>query len=190
MNSLYGNFRTRTFSEIFPTADEFNQFYHECGLFSTGNTLQTQSVYTIYYLLLSNYADSNISSSDENFFKYQIMSTIFSYGLSWEKKLSVQSKLRALTDDDIINGTISKYTKALYPGKAPGANTDPFDYANEFNKAEVKKGKVQAYAELYALIEDDLTTSFMKKFKKFFLQIVLPELPLWYATYQEEGEEE
>ena len=41
---------------------------------------------------------------------------------------------------------------------------------------------MDAYAMLIALLETDVTESFLDKFKKLFLKVVQPELPLWYAT--------
>ena len=40
---------------------------------------------------------------------------------------------------------------------------------------------MDAYAMLIALLETDVTESFLDKFKKLFLKVVQPELPLWYT---------
>ena len=41
---------------------------------------------------------------------------------------------------------------------------------------------MEGYSILLSLLETDVTESFLDKFKKLFLKIVQPELPLWYAT--------
>lgn len=69
--SLYGNFRTRTFSDIFGSAEQFiNEF--DATVFSTD--IGAIKLDLIYALLYSRYGNSNIASSDENQFKYKLFS--------------------------------------------------------------------------------------------------------------------
>ena len=182
-SSLYGNFRTRTFSEIFPTAFDFKKAYMEAGI---EPKITTQNAETLYYLLYSRYGNSNIASTDENQFKYKVFSIIFMYGPSWQKRLDIQTKLMALSDDELIKGSTAIYNTAINPGTSPSTQSlEELTYINNQNTTKYKKSKLEGYAALYALIETDVTEEFMGKFKKLFITIVEPTLPLWYK-----GEEE
>ena len=179
-NSLYGNFRNKKFSDIWSEASDFVDEYKDSGVYQTSNKISDDSATTLFYLLYSEYGNSVIASSDENQFKYQIFSTIYEYGPTWEKRVDIQSKLRALTDTDLEESTKTIYNKALNPGNTP--STAELSYINEQTTANVKKGKLDKYAQLYELLSTDVTRDFITKFKKYFLQIVLPENALWYVS--------
>ena len=61
---LYGNQRTRTFAEIYPTADDFKAAY-DSNPFATATNINDSEITKIYYLLYANYGNSSICSSDE-----------------------------------------------------------------------------------------------------------------------------
>lgn len=178
--SLYGNYRQVKFTDVWQTAASFVSDYKNNGI---ETTISDKTATTLYYLLYSRYGNSVLASSDTNRFKYDVWATIFSYGPTWEKRLEIQDKLRNLTDDELFNGATQIYNHAYNPGTAPSTNTlDELTAINEQNTSKSKKGKMDAYAMLIALLETDVTESFLDKFKKLFLKVVQPELPLWYAT--------
>lgn len=179
-NSLYGNYRQVKFTDVWQTAESFVSDYKNNGI---ETTISDKTATTLYYLLYSRYGNSVLASSDTNRFKYDVWATIFSYGPTWEKRLEIQNKLRNLTDDELFTGATQIYNHAYNPGTAPSTNTlDELTAINEQNTSKNKKGKMDAYAMLIALLETDVTESFLDKFKKLFLKVVQPELPLWYAT--------
>lgn len=178
--SLYGNYRSRTFANIFESFEVFNETYSNCGI---PTSISTASLTTLYYLLYARYGNSSIASSDENQFKYKVMSTIFMYGPAWEKRLDIQKKLVQLSDDDIVKGTTAIHNAAYNPSQQPSTQTlEELEYINQQNTTKYKKSKIEGYATLYSLIETDVTEEFISKFKKLFITIVEPELPLWYIT--------
>lgn len=178
--SLYGNFRTRTFSDIYDTVDTFKIAYGESGV---PVVLNDESLDTLYYLLYARYGNSNVASSDENQFKYKVYSTIYMYGPAWQKRLDIQTKLIGLSDDEIVKGSTAIHNTALNPSTGPSTQSlEELNYINQQNTTKYKKSKLEAYATLYSLIETDVTEEFIGKFKKLFLTIVEPELPLWYTT--------
>lgn len=150
------------------------------------NNVSDGALLTLYYLLYSEYGNSVIASSDENQFKYQVFSTIFEYGPTWEKRLEIQNKLRELTDGDLEQGTKTIYNKALNPGNTP--STDELSYINEQTTSNIKRGKLDKYTELYSILDTDVTRDFITKFKKYFLQIVIPEKPLFYVSEGDDSE--
>ena len=185
-NSVYGNYRTRTFTDIYPNVDDFIKDYTYNGI---KTTITTDSITTLYYLLYARYGNSHIVNSDENQFKYRLFSTIFMYGPTWEKRLDVQNKLRGLTDKELIEGTKQINNHSYNPSTEPSTNdTEELPTTNEQTSTKYKKSKMDAYAILIALLETDVTEEFVAKFKKLFLSIVEPQNPLWYIT--EQGEQD
>lgn len=182
-SSLYGNFRTRTFVEIWNNEEAFANDYNNNGI---PVSISSVSLKTLFYLLYARYGNSNIASSDENQFKYKVFSTIFMYAPAWEKRLDIQKKLRELSDEEIMKGSTAIYNSALNPSTAPStAALEELPYINQQNATKYKKAKMDAYATLYALIETDVTEELIGKFKKLFITIVEPDKALWYKT---EGE--
>lgn len=178
-SSLYGNFRSRTFTDIFEEYSKFEEAYNSNGI---PTTLDSATLKTLYYLLYARYGNSHIASSDENQFKYKLFSIIFMYGPTWQKRLDIQEKLRNLKDDEILVGATAIYNSALNPSSAPTTQTlEEINYINQQNTTKYKKSKLEAYAILSDLLKTDVTDAFIGKFKKLFLVIVEPELPLWYT---------
>ena len=181
-SSLYGNFRTRTFTDIYTSFEDFSEDYQSCGI---PTRISDENLTTLYYLLYARYGNSNIASSDENQFKYKLFSTIFMYGPAWQKRLDIQQKLVDLSDDEIVKGSTAIYNSALNPSSSPSTQSlEELNYINSQNTTKYKKSKIEGYATLYSLIETDVTEEFIGKFKKLFITIVEPELPLWYTTQE------
>lgn len=179
-SSLYGNFRTRTFTDIYSDFESFKTDYIGCDI---PTTIDDTALKTLYYLLYARYGNSNIASSDEIQFKYKVFSTIFMYGPAWQKRLDIQKKLIGLGDDEILVGATAIYNSAYNPETAPSTQaTEELNYINQQNVTKYKKSKLEAYAVLEELIKTDVTEQFIGKFKKLFITIVEPELPLWYTT--------
>jgi hypothetical protein len=184
--NLYGNFPNRTFANIFPDLEVFTGMYKGSGLYIEPNKLDDNSISIIYYLLYARYGNSVIASYDENQFMYKVFSTIFMYGPTWEKRLEIQGKLRTLTENELIVGSKRINNKSLNPSIAPTTNTlDELTTINEQITDGWKKSKLEGYANLMALVDTDVTEEFIGKFKKLFIVVVEPNLPLWYKT--EEG---
>lgn len=184
-NSLYGNYRTRTFSNIWSTYADFEDYYDEEYL---PKKITKTSLETLYFLLYARYGNSSIASSDENQFKANVFSIIFMYGPTWEKRLEIQDKLRALNETDILAGGSAIYNSASNPETLPTTQTtEELNYINNQNVTKYKKSKLEGYAILTDLLETDVTAEFLDRFKKLFILIVQPQEPLWYVT---EGEEE
>lgn len=178
MGSYYGSYRTRTFADIFPDLPAFMQMYNQEKI---PQKLSELSITTLYYLLYARYGNSHIAFDDEHQFKYSVLSTIFMYGPSWEKRLEIQEALRGLTESDLMQGSKAIYNHALNPGTAPGTESlEELSYINDQNTTNYKKSKLNAYAELIALLETDVTERFIFQFKKLFITIVAPDYPLLY----------
>lgn len=184
--NLYGDYRTRSFANIFPDYETFKSDF-DSTVFKDSITKTD----VLYYLLYSRYGNSAIASSDENRFKYDLFGIIFSYGPTWEKKLEVQKKLRELSEEDLMYGAKAIYNTALNPSSGPTVNSDgtptELTFINSQNTTNYKKSKLEAYNLLYTMLEDDVTTMFIDKFGRLFNQWG-SEMPLYYKTVEDTDE--
>ena len=179
-DSVYGNYRTRKFADIWPSADAFIQDYQASAI---PQKLKVADATTLYYLLYARYGNSSIANSDENQFKYKIFSTIYIGGATWAKKQEIQDKLRAMTEDEILAGTKAINNHAYNPQTAPTTDTvEELNYINEQNTTKYKKSKLDGYALLWAILNDGVTERFLREFRYHFLVVVEPQVPLWYVT--------
>lgn len=180
MDSLYGSYRTRKFSDIWGNVNEFLEDYENIGI---PTTINITTATTLYYLLYARYGNSNIASSDETQFKYKLFSIIFSSGPTWEKRLEIQKSLREMDIEELRESAKAIYNHSFNPSTAPTTNTlDELTTINDQNVTKHKRSKTDAYALLLSLLETDVTSEFLNIFKKLFLTIVEPDLPLWYIT--------
>lgn len=183
-NLLYGNYRTRSFNDIYGDLNTFKvdaEYYKAVGL--DPKLIKSTSINTIFYLLCARYGNSHIANSDENQFKLKLFSTIFQYAPYWEKKLDIQATLRGLSEDQLREGSKQINNHAYNPSTAPTTDTlDELLTTNEQTATKFKKSRLDAYGILSDLLERDVTEEFIGKFKKLFLYIVEPQLPLWYVT--------
>lgn len=203
-SSLYGNYRTRTFAEIFSDYDDdvynssaayFSQMWNDSP-FSSALQVNNLAPATAldptltFYLLYAKYGNSHIAYSDENQFLYQIHSIMFQYGPTWAKELDIQKQIRELSLAELREGSRSITNLAENPSIAPSTqNTEELPYVNSQNVSKTTRSIADGVALLQALLQKDVTEEFTNKFKKLFLTVVAPECPLWYATTAEEEED-
>jgi hypothetical protein len=179
--SYYGSYRTRTFSEIYPDIESFVNDYNSNKI--PAKFINNSTITTLFYLLYARYGNSHIAMSDENQFKYSVMSTIFMYGPTWEKRLEIQDVLRKLSEEEITKGGKAIYNHAYNPGTAPSTSAlEELTAINDQNTTNFKKSKLEGYSTLLALLETDVTESFIGRFKKLFITVLAPDYPLLYET--------
>lgn len=184
-DTYYGGFRTRKFTDIYTSADAFKEDLKTCGM---SIELSDRSLVNLYYLLYSRYGNSHIASIDETQFKYGLYSVVFMYGPSWEKRLEIQTKLRGLTEEELLAGGKAIYNHSYNPSTTPSTDTlEELTTINDQNTTKYKKSKLDGYGALMQLLETDVTAYFLERFKKLFIQVLAPDYPLLYAT--EEGED-
>ena len=181
-NSYYGNYRTRTFAEIYPDSNEFTLDYNT--LFP--GTMDDKSLLLTYNVLCSRYMNSHIVNSDENQFKYKLATIVFSYGPSWAKKLEIQDKLRNMSESDLIAGTRAIHNHSYNPSTAPSTSSaEELLTIDDQNTQIYKKGKLEAYGLLWNMLVTDVTSDYLAKFKNLFIQIAQPDYPLWYEEEED-----
>ena len=184
--SLYGNYRTRTFSDIFGSYEIFLEEWNN-GPFKEAIAADNINYSLVYYLLYARYGNSSIAASDENRFKFQLFSIIFQYGPTWAKELALQKEIRSTDIAAFQIGSRNIVNIASNPSGEPSTqDTEELPYVNNQNVSKTERSLADAYALVISLLKTDVTEDFIRKFQKLFLNIVEPERPLWYETYTEE----
>ena len=179
---LYGNQRTRTFAEIYPTADDFKAAY-DSNPFATATNINDSEITKIYYLLYANYGNSSICSSDEYRFELKLFSIIYQYGPIYIQKKIIQEKIVDTPYNDFKSGGKVIYNTALNPNVAPSTDTlTELPYINNQNTNNYVKSDAESMQIKWDLMDDNLESEFLAKFKPLFLKIVNPTVPLWYIS--------
>lgn len=194
-------YNTMLFTDVWSSVTDFKNDYEQAGIYTepvlgenqkvikAGTKLSDASINLLFYLLYSKYGNNPIANRDVNQFKFKVFSIIFQYGPTWEKKLDIQESLRALGEEDIQKGSKAIYNTALNPSTQPSTDSlEELGYINSQNTTNYKKSKLEAYGQLWVLLDTDVTGDFVNKFKVCFKQFVRPEKPLLYITESEEGE--
>lgn len=189
----YGSSRTRSFADIFPDFETFQNAWNNTVFSQQAVALsQTipegegpQNLALIYELLLSRYANSTIASSDENRFVLQCMATIFQYAPAWIKRLDIQHTLHEmdLNSEEFLRGSSMISNISLNPSEDPANDTmAALSTVNQQNVNTQKRDKFKALAILEELLKTDITGAFIDKFRPLFRIIVAPQRPLFYIT--------
>lgn len=183
-------YSTMKFTDVWDNSAEFVSDYKSSGLYVSNNKITDESATALFYLLYARYGNSPMANRDVNQFQYKVFSIIFQYGPTWEKELDVQSKVRALTDDDIRLGSKAIYNQALNPADAPSTATlEELTYINQQNTTNYKKSPLEGYAILVDLLKDDVTKKFIDKFNICFKKFVSSERPLIYVSEEDEEDD-
>lgn len=184
---MYGYYRNRKFSDVYPTVDSFIADYTDCGIEPTLVNENNQTLTNLYYMLYSKYGNSTIASSDENQFRYGLWTIVFMYGPTWEKRLELQKKIRNLTLEEAKAATANINNFAEHPNTNPSTKSlDELPYISQQTAMRTKRGDLEALAAQYGQLMTDVTERFLGEFKKLFLKVVYPEVPGWYIDYPEE----
>lgn len=172
---IFGPYQNLTFSQVWKDYNTFKTDYDTLIVGFAENTapVTVNSLQTIFYLLFAKYGNNPIANSDVDQFKMKIISIIYAYGPTWEKKQSIQKSLRTLSETDLLQGAKQIYNHALNPSSEPSTGSlTELTYINDQNTANYKKSKMEAYSILWNILHADSTREFMEKFRKCFAVFV------------------
>ena len=102
-------YETKTFCDVWDEAEAFTDDLADSPF---ADVLTSANQTLLYYLLYAKYGNSPIANRDENQFKYKVFGTIFQYGPTWQKRLSIQETLRGLTEQQLLAGELETLTGA------------------------------------------------------------------------------
>lgn len=175
MSQIYN---TKTFVDIFTNYSAFKTEYTSTQKFpmliDAADTLtHVSNLQILYYLLYARFGNSPIANSDENQFKTKVGAIIWQYGPAWEKRLNIQSQIRGLTADDLLQGAKAVHNHAYNPSTEPSTGSlEELTYINDQNTTQYKKSKMDAYGQLWGLISTDVTEEFLARFKQLFQKAI------------------
>lgn len=212
--NLYGNYRNLKFNDVWSSGEQFEQDYNSFNERLLDSRISGTAVYTCWALLSARYGNSTIASANVEQFKDKVFTTIFMYGPTWEKRVEIQAAIRNLISvtkdrdgntvyqisDELRQGGKAIYNTALNPStpvtvgdekanvQQGTQTTSELSHINQQNTTNYKKSTPEAYSILISLLDTDVTGGFLDRFKKLFLTVVSPELPLWYISEKDDGE--
>ena len=141
----------------------------------------TATLQTLYYLLFARYGSSHIRSDYPEQWRMKVMSTIFMYGPTWAKQLEIQEKVISLTQNEIEQGNVAIYNSAANPDTAPKTDSwEALDGINNQSQTLKKRGKLESYGAVAALLDENVTATFLERFAPLFDLVAAPQRPLWY----------
>lgn len=181
----YGTF---TFCQVWESYDAFKTDYDAAIVFYKQNDspISEKALKTLYFLLYSKFGNNPIANNDVNQFKFKVYSTIYAYGPTWEKKMEIQDKLRALAEADLLAGAKQIYNHAFNPSASPSTETlEELTYINDQNTALHKKSKMEAYSFLWEILHSNATEEFLRQFRKLFSVAVASQCVPFYISDEE-----
>ena len=188
-NEMLPQYSTILFTDIWDSYDKFLDDFSSSPFYGTEQNPTITSTELLFYLLYARYGNNPIANQDETQWKFKIFSVIFQYGPTWEKRLDLQSKIRSLTEDELLTGSKAIHNHAFNPSTAPSTSSlTELTYINDQQTSSFKKNKLDAYTQQWDMLETDVTEDFLNKFKKCFKNFVSPEKPLLYVTDLSEGD--
>ena len=180
--SDYNCYSTKIFTEVW---DEVDKFVTDLNNSPFAGSIKNETANKLFYLLYQKYGNNPIANRDENQFKMKVFGIIFEYGSTWEKRLEIQTKLRGLTEEELVIAGKSIHNHANNPSTDPyTASEDTLSYIDDQNVNTSKRGKLEAYSTLWAMLED-ITEPFLRKFEKCFKLMVNPVRTILYPDVEE-----
>lgn len=183
MNNFF-EYDSPKFTNVWDNEESFINDYKDVGIPPMVND---EDVKTLFYLLYAKYGNSTIAFTDVTQFKYNVFTLIYMYGPTWSERLKLQKKLRDLTDEELLQGGKAIYNSALNPSNTGRTQQlEELSYINSQNTTNYKKSQMEAIALKWDLLDTDVTSEFLGKFKSLFRRILDPLKPVLFATYKEE----
>ena len=184
-------YSTMTITDVWDEASKFLAEYKTSPFYNAaGCTVTDDNITLTYYLLFNKYGNTPIANMDVNQFKFRVFGTIMQYGPTWEQKLKIQEKIRSFGVEDnseIYKGSKAIYNHAFNPETTPAtADLTEINYINDQNTTNYKKSKLEGLAILLDSLRDDVTSSYIDKFRKMFRQVVFLLPHAIYVTEEED----
>ena len=159
---------TLKFSEVFDNATKFLTEWKASAFYEDG-LIKDENVTKTFYLIYAAKGNSAISNMDVNQWKYKVWSIIYQYGPTWQRKLEVQKTLRSLNEEEMTDGTKAINNLATNPQTEPSTNiTEEINGVVQQTVNKFKKSRLEGYASLVDLLDDDVTKEFIDRFKPLF----------------------
>ena len=171
LEQLAPEYNRLTFADVFEGKLDFKTKLRDTGIVE--DLLITDAfLEKLYFYLYAKHGNDCISMSDEVQWIYNVALITESNAPTYLKKLDVQKKLRALTDDDLREGFRTLFNHAVNPSTSPSTDANnELPYINEQNVNKTRKNKTAAYIELWESLRTDLLSDFLAHYNKIFSKL-------------------
>lgn len=180
---IFTNGWTLTFSNVYDSYEAFAADYQEFEDLQVTPLKNTDFLKHCYLVLMGEFASNNLSNMSVDQFRIRFWTRLNQYAPQYERELEIQKNLIQMTEAEITTSSEAIYNTALNPSQPLSLNT-PDGKVREINQQNVtqhKRSKLDAYAYLTDLLNNDLTSRFVDKFRNLFT-VVLTGTPLYYTT--------
>ena len=162
LEMLAPEYNVLVFTDIYPSAEDFDDFYTNTGLLES--EINSAFLQKLWFMLYARYGNDPIAGSDITQWQYRVLEKINAYAPTYIKKDSIQKALRALDESDMREGYKSIFNHAINPSKAPSTdNTEELPYISDQNVNKTKKNKVDGYLTLWEALKSNLLDEFISK---------------------------
>lgn len=176
MSPLFGGNITRKFSDIFPNLETFQELWEELPFKELGDVTD-ESVKLTYYLLVAQYNNSTIASTDEFQFEMNLFSRIWQHAPLWQREVDLQKEVRALSLSDITKGSKMISNHSYNPSTEPSTGSDTeLTTINEQNVSIQKRDTLKAIMDYEGILTANPTAYYLSKFRDLFISIVEPQI--------------
>lgn len=173
---------TRLFKNIFPSYQEFKEWYLSIPLSDGGDDVPSEKTFT---LIAYEYNDSHVNTSPESF-KEHFANDLYTYYKEFEATTKAITDLMQLTDDEIAIADKLIINMADIPETESSTDVEEVNFVSNQQKQINKKGKLQVKRDQLSNKRSYTVKSFLKRFKHLFIKILSPAHT--FVVGEEEGE--
>ena len=163
------DYSTRLFKNIFPTYEDFHNWYVGTPL-SDGTDCPSERTFT---LIAYEYNDCHVAFSPESF-KQRFANDIYTFYREFEATTEVIMDLMKLTDEEISTSDEMITNYANIPETESSTSAEEVDFITTQQKNINKKGKLQIKKEQLANKKAFTVKTFINRFRHLFIKIVSP----------------
>lgn len=171
LEQLAPEYNRLTYADVFTSKTDFRTKLQDTGIIED-ILISNVFLEKLYFYLYAAHGNDCISMSDEAQWIYNVALITEANAPTYLKKLDVQKKLRALTDDELREGYRTLFNHAVNPSAKPSTDAnDELKYINEQSVNKARKNKTAAYIELWESLRTDLLADFLHKYDKIFSKL-------------------
>lgn len=179
-----------TFSDVFSPNesgvcdyDTFKAYYDDMmPLIKTNCLLEEEYIRRTFYLLYTKYGNSKAVGSGYDTFQWRLklFSIMSESGEVWQQKSKIQDYLRGVdiaTNTEILTGNKNIINTALNPNSKPTTNSiQELEFISQQHTTGKKKGKLEALFDLKAMLNENVNSTYLRKFSDLFSKVALNDV--------------
>lgn len=164
------DYNTQLFKNVFPTYEEFKNWYLQCGLSDGEEDVPNQKTFR---LIANEYNDSHVAMSPESF-KERFANDLYTYYREFEATTKAINEMMALTDKELSVGLKTVVNFADIPETERSTDTEEVDFISNQTKNIELKGALQVKRDKISAQRAFTVKTFIGRFRHLFIRIVSP----------------